>query len=381
MLAARRARRRQRVERRVREQPREYVLLPSLCVGSDGAVESVQLVTQLPLPAVQSIAVTSASATSVALVRMLFPHAEIRSEGAEADARLLIGDEALSSAFSDPTPHHDLGALWRERTGLPMVFAVWAARRDCDPERSTASTAPCAAPSPRPPSTPTWSRRPPASGTASRPATSPATSRSSATASASASAPACSASTRSPPSAARSRACPSCASPRPLAYADADGSRRRHPARAGDSRAGARGRPARGRRRRDAAALARPGLGRARRRRDAHAQDRPGRGHVHRRPEHQLHERLHHGLRLLRLLPAPGRHARGLRPAEAGHPQEDRGDARARRHRRADAGRPPPRPRDRVVRGPVPLASSRATRSTCTPSRRPRSSTSRGARS
>jgi chorismate dehydratase len=106
--------------------PESYVLLPSLCVGSDGAVESVQLVTQLPLPAVQSIAVTSASATSVALVRVLVPHAEIRPEGADADARLLIGDEALSSAFSDPTPHHDLGALWRERTGLPMVFAVWA---------------------------------------------------------------------------------------------------------------------------------------------------------------------------------------------------------------------------------------------------------------
>ena len=114
--------------------PDRYVLLPSLCVGSDGAVESVQLVTPLPLPALQSIAVTSASATSVALVQVLVPHAEIRPEGAEADARLLIGDEALASAFSDPTPHHDLGALWHERTGLPMVFAVWAAQRDCDPD-------------------------------------------------------------------------------------------------------------------------------------------------------------------------------------------------------------------------------------------------------
>ena len=45
-----------------------------------------------------------------------------------ADARLLIGDAALRSAFEDPTPHHDLGRLWLERTGLPMVFAVWAAR-------------------------------------------------------------------------------------------------------------------------------------------------------------------------------------------------------------------------------------------------------------
>jgi len=106
---------------------RAYVLLPSLCVGSDGAVESVQLVTDVPLPAVRSIAVTGQSASSVVLVRTLFPGADILPEADDADARLMIGDQALRSAFDDPQPHHDLGALWRERTGLPMVFAVWAA--------------------------------------------------------------------------------------------------------------------------------------------------------------------------------------------------------------------------------------------------------------
>ena len=108
-----------------------YVLLPSLCVGSDGAVESVQLVTALPLSAVRTIAATSESATSVVLAQVLLPDAEIVAEDADADARLLIGDRALVSAFSDPTPHHDLGVLWREHTGLPMVFAVWAARATC----------------------------------------------------------------------------------------------------------------------------------------------------------------------------------------------------------------------------------------------------------
>ena len=84
-------------------------------------------------------------------------------------------------------------------------------------------------------------------------------------------------------------------------------------------------------------------------------QGRPGPGDVHHRPQRQLHEHLPHGLRLLRLLPAPGRHARGLPPAEAGHLQEDRGDARARRHGAAHAGRPPPRPRHRLLRGSLPL--------------------------
>jgi chorismate dehydratase len=54
--------------------------------------------------------------------------------GEEADAKLLIGDAALKSAFEDPTPHHDLGKLWLERTGLPMVFAVWAAPDPPNPD-------------------------------------------------------------------------------------------------------------------------------------------------------------------------------------------------------------------------------------------------------
>jgi len=102
-------------------------LLPRLCVSSEGAVESIQLVTRLPLGQVRSVAVTPESATSVVLVRILLPDAELVALEEAADAKLLIGDAALRSAFEDPTPHHDLGRLWLERTGLPMVFAVWAA--------------------------------------------------------------------------------------------------------------------------------------------------------------------------------------------------------------------------------------------------------------
>ena len=103
-------------------------LLPRLCVGSEGAVDSIQLVSRKPLEQVRSVAVTPESATSVVLTKVLLPEAEHVPLGAEADAKLLIGDAALKSAFEDPTPHHDLGRLWLERTGLPMVFAVWACR-------------------------------------------------------------------------------------------------------------------------------------------------------------------------------------------------------------------------------------------------------------
>jgi chorismate dehydratase len=105
-------------------------LLPRLCVASEGAVDSIQLVSRVPLERVRTVAVTPESATSVALTKVLLPEAEQAPldayEAAEAEAKLLIGDAALRSAFEDPTPHHDLGRLWLERTGLPMVFAVWA---------------------------------------------------------------------------------------------------------------------------------------------------------------------------------------------------------------------------------------------------------------
>ena len=93
-------------------------ILPRLCVSSEGAVDSIQLVSRAPVDRIDS----------VVLVRVLFPDAEqvTLEEAHDADATLLIGDAALKSMFEDPTPHHDLGRLWLERTGLPMVYAVFA---------------------------------------------------------------------------------------------------------------------------------------------------------------------------------------------------------------------------------------------------------------
>ncbi len=101
-------------------------ILPRLCVSAEGAVDSIQLVARVPLERVRSIAVTPESATAAVLARILLPEADHVPLGTDADAALLIGDAALASMFEDPTPHHDLGRLWRERTGLPMVYAVFA---------------------------------------------------------------------------------------------------------------------------------------------------------------------------------------------------------------------------------------------------------------
>jgi chorismate dehydratase len=103
-------------------------LLPRLCVSTEGAVDSIQLITRKPLDQVRSVAITPESATSVVLTRVLLGEVELVPLDHPADATMLIGDAALHSAFDDPTPHYDLGRLWQERTGLPMVYAVWACR-------------------------------------------------------------------------------------------------------------------------------------------------------------------------------------------------------------------------------------------------------------
>src|SRR5438552_10137961 len=72
-------------------------ILPRLCVSSEGAVDSIQLVSRVPLEQVRRIAVTPESATSVVLTKVLLPEAEHLplAEARDGDARLLIGDAAL----------------------------------------------------------------------------------------------------------------------------------------------------------------------------------------------------------------------------------------------------------------------------------------------
>ena len=97
-------------------------LLPRLCVSSEGAVDSIQLVARKPLEQVRTIAVTPESATSVVLTKVLLPEARHVPLGEEADARLLIGDAALKSAFEDPNaaprPRPPLAGANRAADGL-----------------------------------------------------------------------------------------------------------------------------------------------------------------------------------------------------------------------------------------------------------------------
>lgn len=124
----------------------DLLLLPDLAVGSDGPVLSVNLVSQRPLTELggRPVALGSTSRTSVLLAAMLLADRygvspsyftcppDLSAMLQEADAAVLIGDPALRATIDPPggVVVHDLGAAWREWTGLPMVFAVWAVRRE-----------------------------------------------------------------------------------------------------------------------------------------------------------------------------------------------------------------------------------------------------------
>ena len=352
-----RARRGERLEHRVRAHRRAYVLLPSLCVGSDGAVDSVQLVTGASARRVRTIAATSrVGDIGRARARRCFPRPRSAAEDDEADARLLIGDRRCPRPSHDPTPHHDLGALWRERTGLPMVFAVWAARARIDPERLAARRPRRCAPRwPRPHAHAPTSRATPRALPATRPASWRATSSSSATASARASARGCAASTRWPHAPARSTAVPdlrfAVAGGRAL-MADRRRARAPSPTSSTTRPAGRAHLPTPTPR---AAALARPGRGRPRRRRAARRRTNPD------EVTFIVDRNINYtnvcvtDCDFCAFYRRPGDRREGYvlpRPVIFKKIEETLaiGGTGA-----ADAGRPPPRPRHRLVRGPVPL--------------------------
>ncbi|MGK5737390.1 menaquinone biosynthetic enzyme MqnA/MqnD family protein [Micromonospora sp. URMC 103] len=125
----------------------ELLLLPDLAVGSDGPVLSVNIVSTRPLTELDHarVALGSTSRTGVLLAQLLLKERygvnpeyfrcppELSQMLLEADAAVVIGDVALRALYEAPRQGlevTDLGQAWRDWTGLPMVFAVWAVRRD-----------------------------------------------------------------------------------------------------------------------------------------------------------------------------------------------------------------------------------------------------------
>lgn len=125
-----------------------YVLLPDLAVSCDGPVRSVMLFSERPVEELHgaTVLVSASSRTSLHLLELLCQDVwgirlrlvEARTEPRDLDglrtlphaAVLVIGDAALLLSQEARYPYrYDLGEVWKTWTGLPFVFAVWAACR------------------------------------------------------------------------------------------------------------------------------------------------------------------------------------------------------------------------------------------------------------
>jgi cyclic dehypoxanthinyl futalosine synthase len=143
------------VARRLAEGEADVALLPvaaaatigelellELGVVARGPVRSVVVVGERPLEEVSTLALDASSRTSVVLARLemaarnpartlrfrAMPPAEAIAAAQGDTGALVIGDPAIDLAARFPFSI-DLGEAWRARTGLPFVFAAWAAKR------------------------------------------------------------------------------------------------------------------------------------------------------------------------------------------------------------------------------------------------------------
>ena len=106
------------------------------------SVGSVLLFGNRPIETMRDIALPSDSSTSNMLMRWIIKQRgldpkyvkmgpDIDSMLDECDGALIIGDRAIAAAIINPDlVRMDLGREWAEITGLPMVFGVFAARKD-----------------------------------------------------------------------------------------------------------------------------------------------------------------------------------------------------------------------------------------------------------
>lgn len=106
------------------------------------SVGSVLLFGKRPIETMRDIALPSDSSTSNMLMSWILKQRgldpkyvkmgpDMDSMLDECDGALIIGDRAIAAAINNPDlVRMDLGREWAEKTGLPMVFGVFAARKD-----------------------------------------------------------------------------------------------------------------------------------------------------------------------------------------------------------------------------------------------------------
>jgi chorismate dehydratase len=117
----------------------DWRIVSDACIASDGPTLTVRVFARRPPERIDVLFADADSHTSIMLAQLIWlerfgRRIEIRpltaAARAGAEAILLIGDKVVGVDASEFDFDLDLGQAWKDLTGLPMVFALWAARRD-----------------------------------------------------------------------------------------------------------------------------------------------------------------------------------------------------------------------------------------------------------
>lgn len=118
-------------------------IITNYCIGADGKVASVLLVSNSPIEKITTIIKDRESRTSVMLAKILAnEYWKINPEWIEEDQHslfdlpentgaVIIGDRALQSR-NQFQYIYDLAEIWKQMTTLPFVFACWVANKSID---------------------------------------------------------------------------------------------------------------------------------------------------------------------------------------------------------------------------------------------------------
>ena len=119
----------------------DVALIPVGMIGCDGPTRTVRLLSRIPIDRITTLHADTESHTSVVLARLIVgwtrdnrPPETIEWDAADSgswpESLVVIGDK-VEDARAAEYPHSiDLGEAWRERTGLPLVYAAWMCRAD-----------------------------------------------------------------------------------------------------------------------------------------------------------------------------------------------------------------------------------------------------------
>lgn len=124
----------------------DYNIISPYCIGSEGAVRSVVILSDEAIEQVKRIFVDGESRTSVQLAGYLAKNlwkidpewcsmdsTEALLSPEDGDAFLLIGDKVFEHE-GEFEYTYDLSSAWYSATSLPFAFAVWIAREGVDEE-------------------------------------------------------------------------------------------------------------------------------------------------------------------------------------------------------------------------------------------------------